>query len=326
MTAGHTWMSQAQLRLAATSPRAGFEAGERRIRALVLLSGVVRSTELSVGLRRSVLDLPVDGEHSVLDAWQQHATALAQMLRAEELPVRIMVNHRAARPTVRPSGDHLIRVRAEADAGEYRGTGGVLRDLAESYNGDDYIVVANGGQLMVESLPEVVLTLTEAGGDVSLISHQDGTPTGLMLVRCGVLRSIPAVGFVDMKEQALPGIATHHKVTVVNRERPVAVPIRTREDYLRALLRHHRRRAEGDDQISPLTERWRPTFAIVEAGADVNPTARIHDSVVLQGGRVEGGATVVHSIVCAGGVVRGGRIVTDRVVGPSEKWRRRSRK
>ena len=35
-----------------------------------------------------------------------------------------------------------------------------------------------------------------------------------------------------------------------------------------------------------------------------DPSARVHDSVVLRGGVVEAGAVLVRSIVCPGGVVR----------------------
>ncbi|MGB2823651.1 MAG: hypothetical protein WBF17_21905, partial [Phycisphaerae bacterium] len=193
-------------------------------------------------------------------------------------------------------------MRLEIDAGEYRGTGGVLRDASEEYGDDDYIVVANGNQLVLESLAEMLASLAKAGGDVSLMSNQDGTPAGLMLLRCGALRSIPKVGFVDMKEQALSRIAAHHKVTVLSREQPMAIPVRSRGDYLRAVFQYHRARDDGDESSIAFAEKWRPTFSIVEVGAQVDASARIHDSVVLQGGQVKSGATVVHSVVCAGGV------------------------
>ncbi len=41
-----------------------------------------------------------------------------------------------------------------------------------------------------------------------------------------------------------------------------------------------------------------PAFAIVEAGAVVDPRAHVHDAIVLKGGMVESGAVVVRSIVC----------------------------
>ena len=63
-----------------------------------------------------------------------------------------------------------------------------------------------------------------------------------------------------------------------------------------------------------MAEDWKPTFALCEAGAVVDPSARLHDSVVLRGGRVEYGAVLVRSVVCPGGVVRRERTAVDQFV------------
>ena len=43
------------------------------------------------------------------------------------------------------------------------------------------------------------------GGVVSLVGHQDGTPSNLMLLTCKALRVIPNFGFVDMYGARLRG-------------------------------------------------------------------------------------------------------------------------
>ena len=68
-----------------------------------------------------------------------------------------------------------------------------------------------------------------------MVSHEDGTPSGLMLVSCRALRLIPARGFVDMKEQALPLIAAKYDVRVMHRRRPTGLPVRSLTDYIQAL-------------------------------------------------------------------------------------------
>lgn len=113
---------------------------------------------------------------------------------------------------------------------------------------------------------------------------------------------------------------------MVNRDRPIALPIRRRADYLRVLSQYHRGLANRDNASDPFAEEWKSTFSIIEPGAWADPTARIHDSVVLRGGRVEAGATLVHSVVCVGGVVRRKQMVTDRVIVGGGKQRRRTRK
>lgn len=284
-----------------------------RLRALVLLGGSVRPSPLAIQSGRSLLDLPVDEHGSVLSYWIDQAAELAKSVGVENLPVRVMVSANTPEPTS-PGAKHYGAFRVERDASDYRGTGGVLRDLAQDYDDDDLILVANAAQLLLDPLPTIVAAIARKACDISVISHEDGTPSGLMLVTCKTLRSIADTGYVDMKEQALPQIALNHDVRVVRRRRPTGLPIRTLEDYVQALRLHHRRRQGKPFVADPLAEDWSAAFALVEQGATVDPSARIHDSIVLAGGLVEPGAVLVRSIVCAGEVVRRDKTVVDQLV------------
>jgi NDP-sugar pyrophosphorylase family protein len=117
-----------------------------------------------------------------------------------------------------------------------------------------------------------------------------------------------------MKEQALPQIALHYEVRVVRRRRPTGLPIRTLEDFVQALRLHHRRRQGKPFIADPLAEDWSPAFALIEPGATVDASARIHDSIVLAGAVVEPGAVLVRSLVCAGEVVRHDKTIVDQCV------------
>jgi hypothetical protein len=214
----------------------------------------------------------------------------------------------ASRPgaVVRPG------ISVERDPIEYRGTGGVLKDLAKSYHPDDYLLVANAAQVLGSPLSQIMEELSEATADVRIATNLDGTPAGFMLLRCGCLDEIPKVGFVDMKEQGLAAIARRHSVSVVEREHPTGFPIRTLCDYMRAL----RTRRTLDD---PSIEEWQNALSIVESATDVVLPARIHDSVILGGGKVKAGAVVVRSVVCPGAVVHRGEVVIDEVVVPAQR-------
>jgi NDP-sugar pyrophosphorylase family protein len=118
-----------------------------------------------------------------------------------------------------------------------------------------------------------------------------------------------------MKEQALPLIATQFEVRVVRRRRPTGLPIRSLEAYIQALHYYHRRRGGKPVNTDPLAEDWTPSFSLVEPGATVDSSARIHDSVVLSGGCVEPGAVLVRSIVCPGAIVRRDRTAVDQIIG-----------
>ncbi|MGD0766866.1 MAG: WecB/TagA/CpsF family glycosyltransferase [Tepidisphaeraceae bacterium] len=283
--------------------------GRGRLRGLVLLGGGVRPTPLAMSLSRNVLDLPVGKGKTVLTRWLDEAAIVAQMLGMEQLPVRLLLDREATEPV---SAGTIVwdQYRLERDTAEYRGTGGLLANIAVEYDDDDTILVGNAAQILLDPLSALLMSLKKTRGVVSLIGHRDGEPSGLMLITCRALRLIPRVGFVDMKEQALPIIASSYDVRVVQCRRPTGLSIRTLSDYIAALRALHQPiRATATD---PWAEDWKSTFAIVEPGAAVSPSARIHDSVVLAGASVEAGAVVVRSVIA--GTVRRDRNAVDQCV------------
>jgi N-acetylglucosaminyldiphosphoundecaprenol N-acetyl-beta-D-mannosaminyltransferase len=277
-----------------------------RLRGLVLLGGGVRPTPLATAIGRSVLDLPLGNGKSVLGRWIDEAESVSRLLGVEHLPVRLLMDLSALQPRSVP----IDRYRMERDQSEYRGTGGLLANIAVDYDDDDMILVGNAAQVLLEPLTALYTSLHKTRGVIAVVGHREGEPSGLMLVTCRALRLIPKTGFVDMKEQALPSIASKYDVRVVQCRRPTGLPIRLLSDYVAALRALHQpvRGASTD----PWAEDWKSTFAIVEPGATVAPSARIHDSVVLAGGVVEAGAVVVRSVVA--GAVRKDRKAVDRCV------------
>ncbi len=291
-----------------------------RIKGVILLSGSVRASKLAAAIGRSLLELPIDAEHTILSSWHAQASDLGARLGRSEMPVRVIVDHASRMPTA-PSLNGNVVFSIERDPKELRGTGGVLRDLAMNYAPDDLLLVINGSQLLLESLTNLTEEMSLSHSDVSVVAHSDGTPSGILLVRCGVLDRISAAGFVDMKEQALPEIAKHHDVAVLERHQPSGLPIRMLSDYIHALRLHHFRLANQPIVNDPWAENLRSTFGVVESGATVHATARIHDSVVLAGATVDAGAILVRSLVCPGARVRRDQRIVDRIVSKTQGGR-----
>ncbi len=286
-----------------------------RLRAMILLGGSVRQTQLHAAVKRSVLDLPLEQDNTILNHWLWQASELARYAGLEVLPTRVLVNTQSLEPVsgaARYAGMYTV----ERDASEYRGTGGVLRDLAQNYDDNDLILVATASQVLLDPLSAIAAALDHKRGDVNLISHKDGTPSGVMLARVETLRMIPSIGFCDMKEQALSLIASEYDVKVVHCRKPSGLPVRSLADYIGALHAHHRRRAGKVLSADPLAEDWQPSFAIIESGASVAPKVHLHDSVILRGAMVEAGASLVRSVVCPGAVVRNKQSVIDQFVSP----------
>jgi len=287
-----------------------------RLRGVLLLGGSVGTSQFRSSIRRSIIGLPIEDNQTLLTHWREHCGELAKTLNQEGLPVRLILDQTAHMPEPVALSHEPIQLSVERDPVEFRGTGGLLRDLAQGYHDDDYLLVATAVQLLQIPLPVITAELANQLAPVVVVSHSDGTPSGIMLLRCNCLRDLPLVGFVDMKEQGLGIIARRHTVKVLQRAHPTGLPIRTHISYLSAIRQYHQDRVSTSNcgAPSPKLEDWERAFAIVEEGAVVSPSAKIHDSVILKGGRVEADAVVVNSVVCDGGVVKRGQVVADELI------------
>jgi len=284
--------------------------GTRRLAGVVLLGGSVRPTRFHTAVGRSLLDLPYQTGKTLLDEWcDQTAGLAARRGEGGGMPLRVLSDKTGIDGEPGATGPaRQVHVRFDHDPSEWRGTGGVLRDISTAYAPDDLLVVANAAQFLLRPLAELVAELDALRADLAVLAHRDGTPSTLMLVRCGCLKSLPELGFLDMKEQAIPLLAAAHDVRVVCAQRLVTLGLRTAQTYLAGLRALHAAAHGGQG------EEWRSAFAIIEEGAAVDPRARLHDSVVLRGGRVGAGAVLVRSVVCGGGIVPRNAVIVDKLV------------
>ena len=225
--------------------------------------------------------------------------------------MRVLVDSASPVPTLPPSSS-MLTISLERDKSEFRGTGGVLRDACAAYDDDEWVLVANAAQLLFGSLLSLAERMADAGGDINVVHDNNGIPSGLILLRCGVLREVSEIGYHDMKEQVIPMLARRHRVKVVSSEGLTSRPIHSLKDYTEVLRTFHGMRGQidaGDSQ-----EHWHPQFSIQEPGASIAPSAVIHDAIILRGAVIEKGAVVVRSLVSQNVRVRSGQRVVDQIV------------
>ncbi len=273
-------------------------SGASALRQVLLFAGAVRPTPLLKAAGRNVLDLPLlPREREGMTVGQRWIAAHRELCESigSAPPLRVLIDRNSPKPKSMPANEAMI----EPDDVAFLGTGGVLRAAAKGQDG--MMLVATGGSVLTQSLPDVVSQLLALEADVALLAEADGTPTGVMLVSAAVMREIPGAGYLDFKEQCLPGIAKNHRVRVAHAPpaKRACLPIRNREQYLEALTHE----ADGEP------------FQIIEDGAQVASTGRIRDAVVLAGARIGAKAVVARSILGPGAVVPSGQVLTDRTVG-----------
>jgi hypothetical protein len=287
----------------------------KAISAIVLLAGGVRRHPLATALGRPLVDLPLPKHATMLAAWSEQAGLLARAM-GQDVTLRALVNKQLELPRAVPAVER-VAVRAEYDVGEFRGTGGLLHDVAKDYGDDDVLLVGVANQVLVSPLPDLLEMMRSVEADVVLLAEPDGTASGLQLVRCKCLRDIRGNGYLDFKEQCLPKIAKDFRVKVVRSPKRAALAVRSLEQYIRTLRALHLGSEHEADVEDPYAEEWSPTFSMVDETASVGKGALVHDSVVMRNARIGAGAVLVRSLVCEGAAVDAGRVVFDSVVGRS---------
>ena len=278
----------------------------KRLGAVVLMAGSVRQTELARAAQRALLDLPVAQGRTLGGCWLDRVSALRAAFGRADLPLIVAANGLAGTPREAAT---WAGTRVCMDSEAARGSGGALRDAVRDLPDDRYVLIAPGHAFPSGELAPLVEALWRTEADVAIHADASSVPSGFFLMRCGVLAGVASNGFADLKEQVLPQLSARTDVRVIRTDHAVPVAVRSLEGYIKAL-----RAACGSGSTELPLEEWRCTFNLSEPGAQVHQSARLHDSVVLAGGRVGAGALVVRSLVGQGGVVSPGEAVFDRIV------------
>ena len=223
-------LDQTSILSPAPSPAASSRVGGR-LSAVVLLAGEVRRTGLSRAAARSRLDLPISAVDSLGSCWHSHVGGLRAALGQPRLPMFIAANTAAPIPRTR---DFWQDVSVALDREEPRGSGGALRDISVGLDPDSYILVVSAHSYPRTELTTIAGSLLARGSDVVIHADPSGTPSGIFLMRCGALEGVGSKGFVDLKEQAMPQIASQHEVVVLKTADAPPIPIWTLDGYVRA--------------------------------------------------------------------------------------------
>ena len=285
-----------------------------RVTQAVILAGGLRPHPIVDHLGRSVLDLHLAADVTVLDHW-------IDALRGEtELPIRVV--HNGAVPAPWPN-DETHELIFEQDPHPFRGPAGVLRDVCthgpsgdRTQSGRDaHILVVEAARMLDGDLSTMLTRHIDYDAAITIARNPDGSPGGIYVVRCDTLDLIPRLGFIDMKEQWIPAIKeAGHRVHVVDLPGHGSMPLWTRGQVVAAArVRAMRERARRAFAFPTGRHQSRP-LKVVSPGALVGPDATVIDSIIMPGTFVGSKATVIRSVVGPDSYIASGHEVIDAVV------------
>jgi len=266
--------------------------GRLDLAAYILLAGGLRPSPLVRATGRSVLDLSLTPERTVLDCWVDRLTETAR-----DIPIRVV--HDAILPAPWPGKHTDGRVLIEKEPKSLRGPAGVIGDLCRGYDARQCVIVAEAARYMGCSLRPLIAEHRRLGADITVAANADGTPAGVYAIRVGSLDLVPAVGFMDLKEQWLRrAVDAGLDVRVHELEQPGTLPLRTRRQFLRAVA------VANAAMDAP----------VLCHGSRVAAGATVTGSVIMPGATVESDAVVVRSIVAPNCHIGSGTDIVDAVV------------
>lgn len=287
------------------------------VAAVVLLAGGLKPSPLVQAVGRSVLDLSLTPDRTLLELWV--ATLDGPLWPASRAPrVYVVCGGNIPNPEPPNSGGGL-EVVIQHDRKTYRGPAGAVLDVAEDLPPDATILVAEGHRTPLDGVDGFLLLHASSGAEASVAVNPDGSPAGVYALRRRTLDAVTRVGFMDLKEQWLnKAMSTGVRVRAARVPPPGSLPLRTREQFLFAAMclsgAEPRDRLPACTILDPSRANESAPFRVLASGGCIGPGAVVVDSVVMPEAEVGAGAVVVRSLVCPGAKVQPGAEVVDAVV------------
>jgi len=291
--------------------------GRPGLRAAVVLAGGLKPSPLVEAAGRSVLDLFLTQESTVLDVLVRQLSSLPAW---DGAPLSIRVAHNARVPAPWPE-TQAANVRFEQDPQPYRGPAGLIADLCVGYAEHEHVLIVEAGRVLTCDIESMWLDHLANGADVTVGCNADQSPAGVYITRCGALRHISPIGFVDLKEQWLACAGEQGlRVRVYEFSSPGAILLRTRADFLVAAryLNNQFGSVAGRSTVG-LTGHAAGTdqLRVIGHGVAVGPNVRIDNAVIMPGAVIGGGAFIEQSVICPGAVIEPKVRVVNAVVSTS---------
>jgi UDP-N-acetylglucosamine 2-epimerase (non-hydrolysing) len=299
------------------APRVDEISSHGHLFAAVILAGGIRPSPLIQALGQPTLCLPINDRQSLLTAWLD---ALQETGGCES--VTVVVSSESDATAVRQTLEEIRRceltelpVKVIVEPARWRGTGGIMRDVASQMIDADCVLMVEGTCLPPAGLHELVNSLQ--GTTIAAVGVSSRMqPAGAFAVLREAFQFVPAIGFFDIKEQLLPALYANQRGAKAVEIAQQVVRLRSREGYLLAVASLLKLREQFTGARRPiLAATVSPQARVVGScliarGVVIEPGAVVHDSIVLEDAVIRSGAVVSRSVIGAGAEVQGDRILT----------------
>ena len=287
---------------------------------VIILAGGLRLSPLRSELKVHELCLPITQSKSLLAAWLEVINELKQCRM-----VVIAVSNQSDAAQIQQTLDglkglnsNLPQTQVIVEPRRWRGTAGVLRDVAQEYAKSEILLAVEGACLPPSSLASFVAACnSEKTGAVGITHKSD--PVGVYVFHRSVMKHVPTVGFFDVKEQLLPQMYAKkigaHAVQISNN----FIRLRDRQTYLSAMSEYALQQDNSDSCVNGKVPQSNKNYQLVDTCV-IEPTAFVGDgsvlrrSIVFTGAKIGVNTVINECIIGSGVVVPNGLIVSQTIV------------
>ena len=275
--------------------------------AAVLLAGGIRPSPLVEATSLPALCLPLSNRTTLLGAWLDELQRAGQCQSATIVvstprDAQTIENHLA---DISQWHQHDFTVNVVLEPARWRGTGGIIRDVAAGMAEGDRVLLVEATCLPAPRL-DLLINALEGENIAAVGVDRKHGPAGAYAVRRDAFQVVPAVGFFDIKEQLLPALYDQGRGAKAVEIAERVVRLRSREGYLDAIAAMDDLREQTSPSRRPMVSGGVSGEArivgkcLVSRNAIIEAEAIVHDSVILGNAVIRRGAVVSRSVIGSG--------------------------
>lgn len=277
--------------------------------SVLFLAGGPNQPSLQRALGFPVAGLPLESDRTLLAAWLDVIDR-----RAGDPPSSMHLLCSAASDAdwfsaeLRRAGRSSAAIDVRLDARAHRGVCGLLADTASDCPLAEWSLVVELNALPPASLDPLFEAAAKPEVAMAVGSSRDERPAGVFLLRNDLLKEVPRLGYLDLKEQFLPQLVARGRRIEAAALSETAVRLTDRRNYLRAIRiwQSTRGAAAADPAIAG--------SSLVCEGVQMPQDGFVIDSVILPGAAIGRGAVIARSVIGPLMQVPEGSVLVDAVL------------
>ena len=262
--------------------------------SVLFLAGGPIQPPLQRGMGFPVAGLPLDSSRTLLAAWLDAVDlCVGERQSSTLLLCSSSADSEWFSAELRRAGRGSGSVEVRLDARPHRGVCGLIADTAAASPLAEWLLLVELNTLPPLSLsPLLQAVATDQVAMVVGVSRDD-RPSGVYLLKANLLKDVPRVGYVDLKEQFLPQLVSRGCRIESAVLAETSVRLTDRRNYLRGI------------------RIWQSERETVKAGPSVSGNSLLCEGVVAPEG-----SFVLDSAILPGAMIGRGAVIARSVVGP----------